>query len=132
MLPGSAGRSPRQEPLMQPSRYSAVCAKALGACAVFLVLLHACREADRPTAPIEARNVGGINTSKIALAYVCDNQFRVTNGNPSALTVSYTVVNTTEQGTVNLPAKPKGAGPSETMFVTQNTGTVELYLGTSL
>jgi len=118
---------------MQPSRYAVVCAKALGACVVLLVLLHACREADRPTAPpIEARNVGGGNGSKIALSYVCDNRFRVTNANPSAATVTYKVVNTAEQGTLNLPAKPKGAGPSETDFTTQNTGTVELYLGTTL
>ena len=118
---------------MQQFRYSAVCAKALGACAVLLVVLHACREADRPTAPpIEARNVGGINGSKIALSYVCDNKFRVTNANPSAATVTYKVVNTAEQGNLNLLAKPKGAGPSETVFVTQNTGTVELYLGTTL
>jgi len=114
---------------MQPSRYSAVCAKALGACAVFLVLLHACREADRPTGPIEARNV---ISSKIALFYVCDNKFRATNANPSATPVTYKIVNTAEQGTLNLPPKLKGGGPSETIFVTQNTGTVELYLGTTL
>ena len=118
---------------MLQSRYSAVCAQALGACVVLLVLLHACREADRPTAPlIEARNVSGINGSKVALFYVCDNKFRATNANPSAVTTTYTVVNTAEQGTLNLPPKPKGAGPSETVFATQNTGTVQLYLGTTL
>jgi len=118
---------------MPQSRYFAIGAKALGACAVLFVVFHACREVDRPTAPqIEARNVGGINGSKIALFYVCDNKFRVTNANPSAATVTYKVVNTTEQGTLNLPAKAKGAGPSETVFVTQNAGTVELYLGTML
>src|SRR5258708_23290874 len=91
---------PRQEPLMQPSRYSAVCAKALGACAAFLVLLHACREADRPTAPIEARSV---ISGKVALFYVCDNKFRSTNANPSPTTVTYQVVNTADHATMNLP-----------------------------
>ena len=118
---------------MLQSRYSVVFARALGASAVLFALLYACREVERPTAPsIEARNVGGTNTSKIGLSYVCGNQFRATNGNPSAVTVTYNVVNTPEQGTLSLPAKPKGAGPSETVFVTQNTGTVQLYLGATL
>src|SRR6185503_9669541 len=118
---------------MKPPRYPAIAARAIGASAVLLVLLYACREVDRPTAPqIEARPVGGINTSKITLAYVCDNTFRATNNNQSAATVTYKVVNTSEQGTLTLPAKPKGGSPTATVFSTQNTGTVELYLGTTL
>ena len=118
---------------MKPPRYPAIAARAIGASAVLLVLLYACRDVERPTAPqIEARPVGGINTSKITLAYVCDNTFRATNNNQSAATVTYKVVNTSEQGTLTLPAKPKGGSATATVFSTQNTGTVELYLGTTL
>ncbi len=113
---------------MQPVRYSVVGVKILGACAAVVLLFYACRQVDQPTEPITA---GVVKTSKIVLSYVCDNKFRVTNANPSAVTVTYKVVNTAEQGTVNLPAKQAGV-PSETVIVTQNTGTVEVYLGTTL
>jgi len=68
---------------MPKSHYSLVCAVALGACAILLVLLHACGGVDQPTTSIQARTVGGINTGKIALSYVCDNKFLATNANPS-------------------------------------------------
>src|SRR2546425_7576170 len=113
---------------MQPVRYSAVGAKVLGACAVVLLLLYACRQVDETTSPITA---GVVKPVKIALFYVCDNKFRVTNANPTAVTVTYKVVNTAEQGTLNLPAKQAGV-PSETVFTTQNTGTVQIYVGTTL
>jgi hypothetical protein len=111
-----------------------MCAEAVATSAVVLLLLYACRDVERPTAPpLEARPVGGgINGSKITLSYVCDNKFRATNANQSAATVTYKVVSTAEQGTLTLPAKPKGGSPSATDFVTQNTGTVELYVGTAL
>src|SRR5947208_17127593 len=96
----------RQEPLMLQSRYSVVFARALGASAVLFALLYACREVEQPSAPsIEARNNGGTNTSKNGLCYACGNQFRATNGYPSAVTATYTAVNTPRQGKLSVRAK---------------------------
>ena len=118
---------------MGPSRYSRMVVGAAAACTVATVVLYACSGEVPTTAPnIEARWVGGINSGKINLSYQCDNRFQVTNGNPDPATITYQVANSSEQGSVNLPARIAKNRPSVTTFSTQNQGTVSIYLGTVL
>jgi Domain of unknown function (DUF1929)/Kelch motif/Bacterial Ig-like domain (group 2) len=71
----------------------------------------------------------GIDASKISLTYVCENRFRVQNWSAAAVTVSWKVENSGDQGTVDLPAPPSNQAFSETFFSTRAIGTVVLSAG---
>src|SRR2546430_1625622 len=73
----------------------------------------------------------GIDVSKISLAYVCENRFSVQNSSPAAVTVSWKVENSGDQGTVDLPPPPSNQAFSETFFSTRAIGTVVLSAGTT-
>jgi len=67
-----------------------------------------------------------IDPSKIALAYVCENRFRVSNGNPASLDLDWAVENSGDQGSVTLPARASEQVPSETFVTTRAIGTMVL------
>jgi len=73
----------------------------------------------------------GIDVSKISLTYVCENRFSVQNSSPAALTVSWKVENSGDQGTLDLPPPPSNQAFSETFFSTRAIGTVVLSAGTT-
>jgi len=61
------------------------------------------------------------------LVYVCGNKFKARNKTDIPLPATYTVQNTSETGSLVLPAKPAGSTFSETEFTTTNQGTVKLW-----
>src|ERR1700738_4147548 len=69
-----------------------------------------------------------VNTNRIELFYVCGNEFNVRNANPLSLLVRWKVQNSSDEGTVVLPAASGGA-KGQTNFVTNAVGTVYLYYG---
>src|SRR3989475_12716481 len=73
----------------------------------------------------------GIDVSKISLTYVCENRFSVQNSSPAAVTVSWKVENSGDQGTLDLPAPPSNQAFSETFFSTRAIGTVVLSAGST-
>src|SRR5207253_2046782 len=73
----------------------------------------------------------GIDVSKISLTYVCENRFRIQNSSAAAVTVSWKVENSGDQGTVDLPAPPGNQVFSETVCSTRAIGTVVLSAGTT-
>jgi len=73
----------------------------------------------------------GIDVSKISLTYLCENRFRIQNSSAAAVTVSWKVENSGDQGTVDLPAPPGNQVFSETFFSTRAIGTVVLSAGTT-
>jgi hypothetical protein len=104
---------------------------ALGAalCA-FLALLSACQDSTQPIPGIaedKGAVVNGVDLRKIDLAYVCGNNFKITNFNTVSVVVTWTVRQTGEHANVNLPAAP-GGDPnfSETTITTTTRGTVVL------
>jgi hypothetical protein len=70
-----------------------------------------------------------IDISKISLTYVCENRYRAVNSASVAVTVSWQVENSGDQGTVDLPAAPSNQAFSETFFSTRAIGTVVLSAG---
>src|SRR3984893_15511889 len=81
----------------------------------------------------QARSVGEVevspvDTNRIELFYVCGNEFNVRNANPLSLLVRWKVQNSSDEGTVVLPAASGGA-KGQTNFVTNAVGTVYLYYG---
>jgi hypothetical protein len=78
------------------------------------------------------RNV--VDPSKISLAYVCGNQFRVRNSNAIGVVLSYDVTGTSETGIeVRVTGPTGGLAYGETVFTTSTRGDVHLkYLGTDI
>ena len=64
----------------------------------------------------------------IRLTYMCGNRFRVRNPNDTEVTVIWDVYEKSEKGTLVLPPRLEGVEYSETLFETQNKGTVRLFL----
>ena len=64
----------------------------------------------------------------IRLTYICGNRFRVRNPNDTEVTVIWDVYEKSEKGTLVLPPRLEGVEYSETLFETQNKGTVRLFL----
>ncbi len=69
-----------------------------------------------------------VDPAKISAAYLCDNKFKLVNGNAVAVAVQYTIGTATNQTTVDLPAGPGGdPGVSETLVNAGASGTLNLY-----
>ncbi len=84
------------------------------------VVLTRCQQATPVTPrrpeldPTSTQAKATTSTSLITVAYTCGNFFRVRNANTSTVTVTYTVVGTSEHGTLVLPAKSSAYAYSET------------------
>ncbi len=101
------------------------------------VVLTRCQQATPVTPrrpeldPTSTQAKATTSTSLITVAYTCGNFFRVRNANTSTVTVTYTVVGTSEHGTLVLPAKSSAYAYSETYLRTVNRGTVVLKYSTA-
>jgi hypothetical protein len=74
-----------------------------------------------------------IKPNVLLLTYLCGRTFQVRNSNEAVVEVTWDVFETTDAGTLTLPARPLSASFSETVFETTATGTVRLfYQGTQV
>lgn len=62
-----------------------------------------------------------VNTALIRLSYICGNRFRVQNGNPEGVQLSYEVPETSERGSLGVLAE------SDHLLSTRRPGTVRLF-----
>lgn len=101
-------------------------------------VIYSCRDASEPVGPSQeiptpSASLTEVNFDAILLSYVCGTDFAVRNENPDEVQVTYQVIGTAEQGDLTLPAPPAGSTFSETLFSTQNVGTVQLlYQGSEI
>lgn len=71
-----------------------------------------------------------LTSQAIKVHYLCGNRFRIRNKDNIAIQVGYEVQETGEESVVNMEARPEQGPPSETIFTTRTTGTVQiLYNG---
>jgi galactose oxidase len=68
----------------------------------------------------------------VGLAYVCGNDFDLSNGNDEPVTSRFTVVGREESGDLTLPGKPSAAEVSHTRLTTVTSGPVRLELDGAL
>jgi hypothetical protein len=68
----------------------------------------------------------------VGLAYVCGNDFDLSNGNGEAVTSRFTVLGREEAGELTLPGKPVAGQGSHTRLTTVTSGTVRLELAGAL
>jgi galactose oxidase len=87
---------------------------------LFIGLVASCRDVTR-TAPPEA------GTAPLTVTYVCGNDFDLHNQNGSPITVTYTVLGTTEYGELLLPSG--FSGESTTRLTTLHDGSVQVSYG---
>jgi hypothetical protein len=73
-----------------------------------------------------------IDPTLVKLTYLCDNRFRVRNGNARDVTVTYDVYGTDESGALGLDGRSYNAPYSEYVFKTEHSGTVRLFVGSQL
>lgn len=102
--------------------------------AAVAVLLAACGEdpgsgagprSDLPAPPASEDD----SDQPVRLAYVCGNRFLVANAYTAAITVTYRVVGTEEEGSATLAAAPlEDPAFSEALIETRRRGTVEIFL----
>lgn len=99
-----------------------------------MVLLYGCQsDSERGTGPKPQTPAGAtpdeVSNGPIRLAYVCGNQFLVTNSYDFTVEVTYRVGGSEEVGTTVLaPAPPQDPAFSEALIETRNRGPVELYV----
>src|SRR5438445_758268 len=103
-------------------------ARGAAGAAICAALLAACRGGASSNDKGDQGSTS-VDPSKLPLAYVCGNQFKVQNYYPSRLSVTWSVTNSGDQGTLSLPAPPAGSAFSETVFTTRAIGTVILASG---
>lgn len=96
-----------------------------GRVALCTMVLAACGKGSSTAPPPPA----SFDVSKIALSYVCEDNFKIDNSNPASLVVDWKVQNTGDQGELTLPAPPAGQPFSETVFTTHAVGPVLLSSG---
>jgi galactose oxidase len=99
------------------------------ACSIAIAAVLLLGGQDRPdpgTGPqAAARHHGG---QPIQLEYACGNRFVVTNGGPEAVSVTFRVAGTKEEGSARVEAAPaEDPHFSEALIETKGRGTVELY-----
>jgi len=68
-----------------------------------------------------------VDTSAIALRYLCGNSFAVQNWSDAEAILTYAVDDTVERGSVTLPPRPADTTYSETFLTTRSAGRVTLY-----
>ncbi len=98
-----------------------------------IALASACRDspdpgaAPRPDPPADATQEDD-SDQPIRLAYVCGNQFFVTNAYSVPVSLTFRVSGTDEEGTAEIAAAPnEDPAFSEQLIETRNRGTLELY-----
>jgi hypothetical protein len=65
----------------------------------------------------------------VRIHYVCENRFRIRNFNDLEIGVQWTVVGTTDSGTVSLRPRQTGSPFSEVFLDVPDSGTVRLFVG---
>jgi hypothetical protein len=123
---------------MRSVRHHRAAPMFVAAACILVSFIAGCQDNSQPLAPQIAADKGGngavingVDLRKIQLAYVCGNQFKVTNFNTTSVPVTWQVRQTKESGSLTLAAAPASGDPnfSETTFTTNSKGTVALSYG---
>jgi galactose oxidase len=97
------------------------------AVACFACAIISCQgpPASEPNPPGQASQTDRASPA-LALAYVCANDFDLQNLTPTALTVHFTVVGTSEEGDLVLPPRSAATTPSTTRLTTLSPGALQV------